>query len=199
ALAACVITQPGQFLFTCAVNTTTTPTSNVVAPGSTSAANQSSFLTGVDVVINPGIVVNGNGLHFGIISPSQETLVNNGAVINTNALAAQGLSFVNTGAGGDLRYVGNGSASTLSGFGLSLVAVTVEVGTPNAPIVPAYSGPSSITSGGLNIVGLGKAEAYFSGGTIAGGMQFAQAGSGQPGILTLAGHTTITADTTGTG
>jgi autotransporter-associated beta strand protein len=199
ALAACVVTQPSQFLFTCAVNTTTTPTSNVIAPGSTSAANQSSLVTGVDLVINPGVVVNGNGLHFSIISSSPETVVNNGAVINTNALARQGLSFANPGADGLLRYVGNGSASTLSGFGLSLSAVTVQIGTPQTPIVPAYSGPSSLLSGGLNISGINKAEAYFSGGTIAGGMQFAKAGSGEAGILTLTGHTTITADSAGIG
>jgi autotransporter-associated beta strand protein len=196
ALAACVVTQPSQFLFTCAVNTTTTPTSSVIAPGSTSAANQSSFLTGVDVVINPGVVINGNGLNFGIISPSSNSITNNGTVTATGSNA---LRFTNSGAGGALKYAGNGSASSLNGFGLSLTAVSVQIGTPTTPVVPNYSGPPSILSGGLNIVGLSKAEAYFTGGTIAGGVQFAQPGSGQPGILTLSGHTTITADAAGTG
>lgn len=196
ASAACVITQPSQFLFTCAANTTTTSGFNVIAPGSTSAANQSSFLTGVDVVINPGVLINGNGLSFGIISPSLSTVTNNGAATATGT-SANGLRFVNSGAGGTLRYVGNGSASSLSGAGLSLVAVTVQFGTSTTPIVPNYSGPSSnISPGGLSITGFSKAEAYLSGGTIAGGMGFGQASSGQPAILTLANHTTITADAT---
>ena len=198
AFAACVITQPSQFLFTCAVNTTTTTGFNIIAPGSTSAANQSSFLTGVDVVINPGVVVNGNGLNFDIITSSPEKVTHNGAAINTNALAsgssARGLSFFNRGAGGSVTYVGNGSASSINGFGLFIVANSVQIGTPGTPVVPNYSGPSSIISGGLNVTGFSSASAYFSGGTISGGLQFAQPGFGQPAILTLTGHTTVTAD-----
>jgi autotransporter-associated beta strand protein len=198
AFAACVITQPSQFLFTCAVNTTTTPTFNTIAPGSTSAANQSTFLTGVDLVINPGVVVNGNGLNFDLITPSPEKVTNNGAAINTNTLAsgtsAPGLSFVNRGAGGSVTYVGNGSASSINGFGLFIVAESVQIGTPGTPVVPNYSGPSSFISGGVNIAGFSSASAYFSGGTISGGLQFAQNGFSQPAILTLTGHTAVTAD-----
>jgi autotransporter-associated beta strand protein len=198
ALAACVITQPSQYLFTCAVNTTTTTGFNVIAPGSTSASNQSTFLNGVDVVINPGVVVSGNGLHFGIITPSPEKVTNNGAAINTNTLEsesfARGLSFVNTGAGGSVTYVGNGSASSINGFGLFIVADSVQIGTPGTPVVPNYTGPSSFISGGANIAGFSSASAYFSGGTISGGLQFGQNGFKQPAILNLTGHTTITAD-----
>ena len=199
ALAACVITQPSQFLFTCTVNTTTTNGSNLIAPGSTSAANQSNatFQTGVDVVIDPGVVVSGNGLSFGLISSPSETIIHNGAVIDTSTATSRpfspsrGLSFVNRGIG-SVSYFGNGSASSLNGFGLFIVGNSVHVGTPVTPIVPNYSGSSSLISSGLNVVGLSNAEAYFSGGTIAGGMQFAQASSGQPAVLTLTGHTAIT-------
>jgi autotransporter-associated beta strand protein len=198
ALAACVITQSSQFLFTCAVNTTTTNGFNVIAPGSTSAANQSSFLTGVDVVINPGVVINGNGLNFDIITSSPEKVTNNGAAINTNTLAsgspARGLSFVNRGAGGSVTYVGNGSASSINGFGLFILADSIQIGTPATPVVPNYSGPSSIVSGGLNVGSFSSASAYFSGGTITGGLQFGQTGHNQPAILTLTGHTSVTTD-----
>ena len=206
ALAACVITQPSQFLFTCAVNTTTTTGSNVIAPGSTSAGNQTTatFQTGVDVVINPGVVVSGNGLSFNLVSDPSETITNNGAVINTSTAPvglfgpfSRGLNFVNRGIG-SVSYFGNGSASSLNGFGLFIAGNSVQVGTPGTPVVPNYSGPSRIDSGGADVQGT-RVSAYFSGGTIAGGLQFAQFGSGQPGILTLTGHTTITADAANTG
>jgi autotransporter-associated beta strand protein len=206
ALAACVITQPSQFLFTCAVNTTTTAGFNVVTPGSTSAGNQTTatFQTGVDLVINPGVVVSGNGLSFDLISAPSETITNNGAAINTSTAPvglfgpfSRGLNFVNRGIG-SISYFGNGSASSLNGFGLFIGGNSVQVGTPGTPVVPNYSGPSRIDSGGADVQGF-KVSAYFSGGTIAGGLQFAQFGSGQPGILTLTGHTTITADAANTG
>ncbi|MEA2942039.1 MAG: hypothetical protein QOD09_2568 [Bradyrhizobium sp.] len=204
AFAACVITQPSQFLFTCAVKTTTTPTFNVIAPGSTSAANQSSFLTGVDVVINPGVVVNGNGLFFDTTTASSEKITNNGAVINTSTAPvglfgpfSRGLNLINRGTG-SISYSGNGSASSLNGFGLFIAGNSVQVGSPGTPVVPNYSGPSRIDSAGADVQGT-RVSAYFSGGTIAGGLQFAQFGSGQPGILTLTGHTTITADAAGIG
>ncbi len=206
AFAACVITQPSQFLFTCAVNTTTTTGFNVIAPGSTSAGNQTTatFQTGVDVVINPGVVVSGNGLSFDLISAPSETITNNGAAINTSTAPvglfgpfSRGLNFVNRGTG-SISYFGNGSASSLNGFGLFIGGSSVQVGTPGTPVVPNYSGPSRIDSGGADVQGT-RVSAYFSGGTIAGGLQFAQTGSGQPGILTLTGHTTITADAANTG
>jgi autotransporter-associated beta strand protein len=203
AFAACVITQPSQFLFTCAVNTTTTTGFNVIAPGSTSAGNQTTFLTGVDVVINPSVIVNGNGLFFDTITASSETITNNGAVINTSAAPtgifgpfSRGLYFINRGTG-SISYVGNGSASSLNDFGLFIAGNSVQVGTPGTPIVPNYSGPSSIATGGVNIHGSSAASAYFSGGTITGGLQFGQSGHDQPAILTLTGHTTITADLAG--
>jgi autotransporter-associated beta strand protein len=198
ALAACVITQPSQFLFTCAVNTTTTTGFNVIAPGSTSAANQSSFLTGVDVVINPGVVISGNGLNFSVVTSSPEKITNNGAAINTNLFAsgvsARGLNFSNGGLGGSISYVGNGSASSVNGWGLFLIADSVQMGTPATPVVPNYTGPSSIVTGGLNVGAFVSASAYLSGGSISGGLQFAQIGHNQPAILTLTGHTKITAD-----
>ena len=203
AFAACVITKPSQFLFTCAVNTTTTNSFNVIAPGSTSAKNQTTFLTGVDVVINPGVVVNGNGLFFDTTTTSSETITNNGAVINTSTAPvgifgpfSRGLYFINRGTG-SISYVGNGSASSLKDFGLFIAGNSVQVGTPGTPIVPNYSGPSSIATGGVNIHGSKAASAYFSGGTITGGLQFGQSGHDQPAILTLTGHTTITADLAG--
>ena len=180
ALAACVITQPSQFLFTCAVNTTTTTGSNVIAPGSTSAGNQTTatFQTGVDVVINPGVVVSGNGLSFNLVSDPSETITNNGAVINTSTAPvglfgpfSRGLNFVNRGIG-SVSYFGNGSASSLNGFGLFIAGNSVQVGTPGTPVVPNYSGPSRIDSGGADVQGT-RVSAYFSGGTIAGGLQFA--------------------------
>jgi autotransporter-associated beta strand protein len=205
AFAACVITQPSQFLFTCAVNTTTTNGSNfIIAPGSTNAGNQSTFLTGVDVVINPGVVVNGNGLSFDVTALSPETIINNGAAINTSTAPtgifgpfSRGLNFVNRSIG-SVSYVGNGSASSLNGFGLFIAGNSVQVGTPGTPVVPNYSGPSRIDSGGADIQGF-HVSAYFSGGTIAGGLQFGQFSSGQPAILTLTGHTTITADAANNG
>jgi autotransporter-associated beta strand protein len=202
AFAACVITQPSQFLFTCAVNTTTTNGSNVIiAPSSTSAANQSNttFQTGVDVVINPGVVVSGNGLSFDLISSPSETIIHNGAVIDTSTAASRpfspsrGLSFVNRGIG-SVSYFGNGSASSLNGFGLVIVGGSVQVGTPEIPIVPNYSGLV-----GLYVAGFDKTEAYFSGGTISGGMQLGQPSFGQRAVLTLTGHTTITGDASSTG
>jgi autotransporter-associated beta strand protein len=198
ALAACVITQPSQYLFTCAVNTTTTTGFNVIAPGSTSAGNQNSFLTGVDVVINAGVVINGNGLNFNVLTSSPERISNNGAVINTNLVAsgssAHGLSFANPFVGGSISYVGNGSASSSNGFGLFILADSIQIGTPATPVVPNYSGRSGILSGGANLGSFSSASAYFSGGTIAGGLQFGQTGHNQPAILTLSGHTTVTAD-----
>jgi autotransporter-associated beta strand protein len=200
AFAACVITQPSQFLFTCAVNTTTTNGFNVIAPGSTSAGNQTTFLTGVDVVINPGVVVGGNGLFFDTTTASSEKITNNGAAINTSAAPtgifgpfSRGLDFINRGTG-SISYVGNGSASSLNDFGLFIAGNSVQVGTPETPIVPNYSGPSSIATGGLNIHGISAASAYLSGGTITGGLQFAQNGHDQPAILSLTGHTTINVD-----
>jgi autotransporter-associated beta strand protein len=200
AFAACVITQPSQFLFTCAVNTTTTTGFNVIAPGSTSAGNQTTFLTGVDVVINPGVVVGGNGLFFDTTTASSEKITNNGAAINTSTAPtgifgpfSRALYFINRGTG-SISYVGNGSASSLKDFGLFIAGSSVRVGTPETPVVPNYSGPSSIATGGVNIHGNSAASAYFSGGTIAGGLQFSQTGFSQPAILTLTGHTTITAD-----
>jgi autotransporter-associated beta strand protein len=205
AQADCVITtsrvvQPTKFLFTCAVNTTTTTGFNVIAPGSTSAGKQTTVLSAVDVVINPGVVVNGNGLSFDLTTASPEKITNNGAAINTSTAPtgifgpfSRGLSFLNRGTG-SVSYFGNGSASSLNGFGLFIVGNSVQVGTSATPIVPNYSGPSSIATGALNIGGISSASAYFSGGTIAGGMQFSQIGFSQPAILTLTGHTTITAD-----
>ncbi|MEA2899241.1 MAG: hypothetical protein QOJ84_4856 [Bradyrhizobium sp.] len=200
ASAACVITHPSQFLFTCAVNTTTTTGFNVIAPGSTSAGNQTTFQTGVDVVINSGVIVNGNGLFFDTTTASSEKITNNGAVINTSTAPtgifgpfSRGLYFINRGTG-SISYVGNGSASSLNDFGLFIAGNSAQVGTPETPIVPNYSGPSSIATGGVNIHGSSAASAYFSGGTIAGGLQFGQSGHGQPAILSLTGHTTITAN-----
>ncbi|MEA2916618.1 MAG: hypothetical protein QOJ15_8699 [Bradyrhizobium sp.] len=200
AFAACVVTQPSQYLFTCAVNTTTTTGFNIIAPGSTSASNQTTFLTGVDVVINPGVVVGGNGLFFDVTTASPETIINNGAAINTSTAPtgifgpfSRGLNFVNRGTG-SVSYFGNGSASSLNGFGLFISGNSVQVGTPGTPIVPNYSGPMTIATGAVNISGRSSASAYFSGGTIAGGLQFSQTGFSQPAILTLTGHTTITAD-----
>jgi autotransporter-associated beta strand protein len=200
AFAACVITQPSQFLFTCAVNTTTTNGFNVIAPGSTSAGNQTTFLTGVDVVINPGVVVNGNGLFFDTTTASSETITNKGAAINTSTAPtglfgpfSRGLYFINRGTG-SISYVGNGSASSLNDFGLFIAGNSVQVGTPETPIVPNYSGPSSIATGGVNIHGSSAASAYFSGGTITGGLQFGQSGHDRPAILSLTGHTTITVE-----
>jgi autotransporter-associated beta strand protein len=200
AFAACVITQPSQFLFTCAVNTTTTTGFNVIAPGSTSAKNQTTFLTGVDLVINPGVVVSGNGLFFDTTTASSEKITNNGAVINTSTAPtgifgpfSRGLYFINRGTG-SISYVGNGSASSLNDFGLFIAGNSVQVGTPETPIVPNYSGPTSIATGGVNIHGSAAASAYFSGGTITGGLQFGQSGHDRPAILSLTGHTTITAD-----
>ena len=134
----------------------------------------------MDVVINPGVVVNGNGLFFDTTTASSETITNNGAVINTSTAPtgifgpfSRGLYFVNRGTG-SISYVGNGSASSLNGFGLFIAGNSVQVGTPGTPVVPNYSGPSSIASGGVNIHGSSAASAYFSGGTIAGGLQFGQ-------------------------
>ena len=197
AFAACVITQPSQFLFTCAVNTTTTTGFNVIAPGSTSAGNQNSFPTGVDVVINTGVVINGNGLSFNVLTSSPVRISNNGAAINTNQ--ANGLSFVNPLVGGSISYVGNGSASSNNGFGLFIHVNSIQIGTPATPVVPNYIGSSGILSGGLNVASLSSASAYFSGGTITGGLQFRQTGHDQPAILTLTGHTTVTADAANVG
>jgi autotransporter-associated beta strand protein len=200
AFAACVITQPSQFLFTCAENTITTTGFNVVAPGSTSAGNQTTFQTGVDVVINPGVVISGNGLFFDTTTASPEKITNNGAAINTSTAPtgifgpfSRALYFINRGTG-SISYVGNGSASSLKDFGLFISGNSVQVGTPETPIVPNYSGPSSIATGGVNIHGSRAASAYFSGGTITGGLQFGQSGHDQPAILSLTGHTTITVD-----
>jgi autotransporter-associated beta strand protein len=185
AFANCDVTQPSQFVFTCAVNTTTVAGFNTLAIGATNLSSQgASFPASVDVNINQGVLVNGGGLSFDMITTSPETITNNGAVKNTIGSGA-GLSFVNRG-GGAVSYFGNGNASSTNGIGLSIGSTSVQIGTPGTPVVPNFSG----TVDGMDISG--HVAIYLNGGTINGGLQGLETGTNLAPI-SLTGHTTISA------
>jgi autotransporter-associated beta strand protein len=180
ALANCDITQPSQFVFTCAVNTTTVPGFNTLAIGTTNLSSQSApFPTSVDVNINQGVSVNGTGLHFDTNTALLQTITNNGAVSTTS-----GTGFLFQGGTGTVSYVGNGSALSLNGIGLQIVSGSVQVGTPGTPVVPNFSG----TVDGLDISG--HLAVYLDGGTIKGGIQGVEKGTNLAPI-NLTGHTTV--------
>jgi autotransporter-associated beta strand protein len=195
ALAYCDVTQPGQFLFTCAQTTTTVGGVSVaLTPGLTNVSNFFSVgNVGVDVKIDPGITAGGSGLNFSMIAQTPETVTNEGTVSNTFVNLAPGLRFFNGGSGA-VSYVGNGSVFSSLGDGLIVGAATsVQFGSAATPVVPNYSSPTLALNVSSNSV-----AAYLAGGSIDGGLSTFQLSS-TPGTLSLTGHTAISTGLTKTG
>jgi autotransporter-associated beta strand protein len=188
ALANCNVSRRGSFDFTCTVNTTTVAGTNFLAPGTTNLATQVAPSGGrgggpaVDVNINPGVNISGNGLYFDTTTAAPQTITNDGSVARGMDFGA-GLLFVNRG-NGSLTYAGNGSVSSTSGIGLQLVANSIQIGTAATPVVPNFSGSID----GLDVHG--HVAVYLSGGTINGGIQLVETGNNLAPI-SLTGHTTI--------
>ena len=196
ALAACVITQPNQYLFTCAQNTTTSPTSHrIIGPGTTSEQGQSAQVFGLNVVINKGVTVDGAGLRFTDDTSLFEantinTIVNNGTVKSSLSLVPA-LSYSNGGIN-PVVYTGDGALVSQNSRALDISSFgsAVRVGSAANPVVPNFSGPE----GGISIFGgnlsNGSVEVYLSGGVVNGGISLLQQGK-DSAIVSLTGHTVI--------
>ncbi|MGN6305649.1 MAG: autotransporter outer membrane beta-barrel domain-containing protein, partial [Mesorhizobium sp.] len=143
--------------------------------------------------VEAGATISGVGLGVGTAGGSF-IIVNNGTVTGTTTgLSLQALQPQ----GGDITYLGNGSASATAGVGLSILTTTgaIGVGTANTPVVPTFSGayglqaqsdtgPISVFLNGGSVTSFGGGLAMVSGGNIS---------------ATLTGGTTISAGLAGVG
>lgn len=143
--------------------------------------------------VEAGATISGEGLSVATAGGSF-IIVNNGTVTGTaagfNLLALQPQ-------GGDITYLGNGSASATAGAGLSIRTTTgaIAVGMANTPVVPTFSGaygllaqsdtgPISVFLNGGSVTSFGGGLAMESGGNIS---------------ATLTGGTTISTGLAGVG
>lgn len=191
ALAACTVTSLPNTV-TCDT-TVTTATTNFDAASTTSNDYNQTFNSGGGVTgaVNAGQTVSGQGLWIVAGVPGAPiTFTNNGAVLG----AGEGLQL--SSAGGNITYLGNGSASgTIAGAGGLIISAggagSITVGTSGAPIAANFSGSSALvtSSGGATDVFLNGGSLTATSGTGAG--LFLTTGTGNISA-TLTGNTTIT-------
>jgi subtilase-type serine protease len=207
ALAACVVTSNPNTV-TCD-NTVTNFNDNIDAATSPSSSKHQRFTTGgdVNVTINAGQTVSGQGL---VVINDQAgtgtTVTNNGAVITDDPVLA-GFSGPLTilGAGGTINYRGNGSSQTTlanhSALGISHSGAsgTINIGTSSAPISGLFSADSAIsaaTQGGEIHAHLHGGSLSASGSMYAFGLYLVNELSAGNINATLTGNTAINTTTT---
>ncbi|WP_420967062.1 autotransporter outer membrane beta-barrel domain-containing protein [Bradyrhizobium sp. B120] len=162
ALAACTVTALPNSV-TCDT-TATILTTNVDGASTTSNAYTQLFnLRGAVGTVNAGQTISGNGLWITTTqSGAPITFSNNGAVTG----AGNGLTLNSS--GGDIAYSGNGSASSTSGFGLSIDTTiaggsgAIAVGTSGAPVTASFSGVTALrTQAGTSAI-----DVFLNGGSL---------------------------------
>ncbi|MBN8977438.1 MAG: autotransporter domain-containing protein [Rhizobiales bacterium] len=142
--------------------------------------------------VEAGATISGEGLSVATAGGSF-IIVNNGTVTGTAAgFNLQGLQPQ----GGDITYLGNGSAGATAGAGLSIRTTTgaIAVGTANTPVVPTFSGVYGL----LAQSDAGPISVFLNGGSVTGGSGLAMESGGNISA-TLTGGTTISAGLAGFG
>jgi outer membrane autotransporter protein len=184
AQAACSTTTPpgGPTALRCPSNTTTTATSNSNPNTASTDARDQRFANAITGLVDPGVTVDGWGLHVAATGNQSIAFTNNGSIASTKPAASDVEIFFERGLelnsnGGDISYTGNGNVSTTNqATALSIFTRNlgnISVGTPATPVTGNFTGRSAVTmtqavapgSGTDPAAPLRNVNAYFHGGT----------------------------------
>ncbi|HEX8381367.1 MAG TPA: autotransporter domain-containing protein [Allosphingosinicella sp.] len=156
AQAACsTVTPPdGPTTLACPTNTTTTASTNSNQNNPSTSARSQNFGNSIVGIVNPGVTIDGWGLHVTATGTQSVTFTNNGNVTSTVA-AVDDLDILLERAlevrsnGGDVTYNGNGSVSTTNdATALALFTRNlgnIFVGSSATPVTGSFTGRSAVS------------------------------------------------------
>ncbi len=159
-------------------DTVTTDTLNTNGNNPSTSAYLQRFPGTIDVTINNGATISGNGLYINGTGSAPITVTNNGTISNTTAqttavdATVDGLRI--EGNGGAITYRGNGNVTTNAvpnnSVAVGLIITNtgggdINIGSQATPVTGIFRGESAV-----DLVGFGtnNINAYFNGGTLDG-------------------------------